>query len=109
SLHVVAGAEAISVELDDGTVFNDVSVIGHDKRRDIVVLKVRAKGLPALTVGTESEIEVGDRVYVMGNPLGLSHTFSDGLLSAKRVEGDEVSLQISAPISEGSSGGPVLN
>lgn len=109
SLHVVSGAESIGIELEDGVVHDDVRVLGHDKRRDIVVLQIRARNLPALTVGSEADMEVGDHVYVMGNPLGLSKTFSDGLLSAKRLEADDVTLQITAPISEGSSGGPVLN
>lgn len=109
SLHVVSGADSVSVELEDGVVYDDVRVLGHDKRRDIVILKIPVKNRASLAVGSDTDMEVGDRVYVMGNPLGLSKTFSDGLLSAKRVEADDVTLQITAPISEGSSGGPVLN
>src|SRR5690606_26419168 len=53
--------------------------------------------------------QVGDRIYVMGNPMGLEGTFSDGLVSAKRTLVGVALIQISAPISPGSSGGPVLN
>jgi hypothetical protein len=107
--HVIEGADTLSVELESGEVYDTVYVLGDDPRRDLTVLQIPALDLPALNVGDDHAMEVGDPVYVLGNPLGLSHTFSDGLLSAKRTDEGVVYLQITAPISQGSSGGPVLN
>jgi hypothetical protein len=70
---------------------------------------VEATGLRPLRMGSDTRMEVGDKVYVMGNPLGMSGTFSDGMVSGKRPLEGVAMLQISAPISPGSSGGPVMN
>lgn len=109
NFHVVAGAESLSVELSDGEVFDAVYVLSKDARRDLILLQIPVAETPALTIADERDIQVGDAVYAIGNPLGLRGTFSDGLVSAKRVEDGVTYLQITAPISEGSSGGPVMN
>ncbi|HUG38887.1 MAG TPA: trypsin-like peptidase domain-containing protein, partial [Longimicrobiales bacterium] len=109
NLHVVEDAASLEVELATGETFTDVYVLGTDDRRDIALLKLPTARLPALEPGDANALAVGDAVFVMGNPMGLERTFSDGLVSARRVLDGVAYLQISAPISTGSSGGPVLN
>lgn len=109
NLHVVEGADAISVQFASGEVYDNIYFVSSDRRKDIAILKVPATGLSFLRFGDDQAISVGDRIYVMGNPLGLEGTFSDGLVSAKRIDDGVAYLQISAPVSSGSSGGPVLN
>ena len=107
--HVVEGASRLRVEFLDGRSFTNVSFVTADARRDLAVLKIPGTGHPALRLGRDSAAVIGDRVYVMGNPLGMAGTFSDGLVSGRRpVEGVSM-VQISAPISPGSSGGPVMD
>ena len=109
NFHVVQEATSLEVELATGEVFTTVYVLGTDERRDLALLKLPTARLAALEAGDPSAVEVGDPVYVMGNPMGLDRTFSDGLVSARRVLDGVAYLQISAPISSGSSGGPVLD
>jgi len=109
SLHVIEDAEHVVVALSDGRTFTRVRVVDHDQLQDVVVLAIEASGLPALPLAADP-VKAGERVVAIGNPHGLENTVSDGLVSAVREDetGAEV-LQISAPISPGSSGGPVLN
>jgi len=83
-------------------------VVLRDKERDIVLLYVPDLGLPSLPIQT-SEPVVGDTVFTMGNPEGMEGTFSEGLVSALRNSKGVRMIQITAPISHGSSGGPVFN
>ncbi|HET7461440.1 MAG TPA: trypsin-like peptidase domain-containing protein, partial [Longimicrobium sp.] len=107
--HVIEEAEKLVVSLLDGGRFDQVQLISADPSSDLALMKLPATGLHPLPVGSDTRMEVGDKVYVMGNPLGMSGTFSDGMVSGKRpLEGVSM-LQISAPISPGSSGGPVMN
>jgi serine protease Do len=109
SLHVVEDADQLSVILADGRAFEHVTVVGFDQAQDVVVLAIDAERLPALPLAREP-IQAGERVVAIGHPHGLANTVSDGLVSAVRREpGGGEGLQISAPISPGSSGGPVLN
>lgn len=107
--HVVEGATNLQVELASGEIFDRVLFVSEDERRDLVVLRIPGSGLSPLVIGDDRSVEVGDPVYVMGNPLGLEGTFSDGLVSARRVLDGVALIQITAPISPGSSGGPVLD
>src|SRR5262249_4804265 len=116
--HVIDEATDISVLFGDGRELK-VSVVGRDKHTDVAVLKVDAKPLPALPLGDSDAIEVGDWVVAIGNPFGLSHTVSAGILSAKGRTKDDVKgldpsgyfnfLQTDASINPGNSGGPLLN
>jgi hypothetical protein len=83
-------------------------VVGIDKVRDLALLNVEATA-PTLRLADSGPAEVGDNVYAVGNPEGLEGTFSQGLISGIRHLGSDSILQITAPISPGSSGGPVLN
>jgi S1-C subfamily serine protease len=108
-LHVVADAEQVTVVLADGRSFDEVEVVAYDEAQDLVVLAIEARHLPVLPLA-RAPIAAGERVVTIGHPHGLSNTVSDGLVSAVRHDAlDGEGLQISAPISPGSSGGPVLN
>ena len=109
NLHVVAGADSVSVEIDSGEIYDNVFTLSTDDRRDLILLQIPATKLFTLNIADDRGTEVGDSVYVIGNPLGFEGTFSGGMLSAKRVEDGVSYLQVTAPISQGSSGGPVLN
>ena len=109
NLHVVAGAERLTVEIADGEIFDAIYVLSTDARRDLILLQLPVINAPVLPVAAQTDIRVGESVYVIGNPLGLRGTFSDGLVSAKRIHDGVTYLQITAPISQGSSGGPVMN
>jgi tetratricopeptide (TPR) repeat protein len=84
-------------------------IVGIDRERDLVLLSVPGAKAPSLPLGDSSQVAVGDEVYVVGNPKGLEGTFSEGIVSAVRQVGSNTLIQVTAPISPGSSGGPVLN
>jgi serine protease Do len=73
------------------------------------VLQADTKNVPALEIGSSDAVEEGSRVCVIGSPLGLEGSVSDGIVSAKRDADGLKVLQISAPISPGSSGSPVID
>jgi hypothetical protein len=107
--HVIEGAASLKIELSTGEQFTQVYSLVTDADRDIAILRIPAEHTTAAVLGMDRELEVGDPVFVMGNPLGFDRTFSNGMVSAKRlIEGTE-NIQITAPISPGSSGGPVMN
>jgi hypothetical protein len=109
NFHVIQDAHALQVETFDGEVYDNVYYVTSDPRRDVAVLKVPVEGAVSLRLGSDTAAVVGAEVYAMGHPLGQTGTFSDGLVSASRtVEGVSM-IQISAPISSGSSGGPVMD
>jgi serine protease Do len=83
--HVVEGATSLQVQLASGEIFDRVLFVSEDERRDLIVLRIPGSGLSPLIIADDRSVEVGDPVYVMGNPLGLEGTFSDGLVSARRV------------------------
>jgi hypothetical protein len=107
--HVIEGASSLRVQLATGEIYDRVFYVSDDERRDLAVLRIPATGTPKLQLRDDRAAEVGDAVYVMGNPMGLEGTFSHGLISARRTLDGVSLIQISAPISQGSSGGPVLN
>lgn len=83
-------------------------IINFDVENDLALVEVENLQLPALAI-TTAELNIGEKIYVSGNPLGLTGTFSDGIVSANRKIKNVQAIQITAPISNGSSGGPVLN
>ena len=111
NLHVIAGSESVKVKLLDGSEHMVTRVIAADEKRDLAIIAIDATGLPTLRIGNSDEVNAGDRVIAIGNPLGfLDYTVSDGLISSIRPLDENVTLlQISAPISQGSSGGPLFN
>ena len=115
--HVVGDADSIVVKLSDERVFPG-KVVATDRPTDVAVLRIDAKDLLALPLGDSDVLEVGDWVVAVGNPYGLSHTVSAGIVSAKGRTRDDVPLdpagqydflQTDASINPGNSGGPLLN
>jgi S1-C subfamily serine protease len=109
NFHVLRGARRVTVQTADERVFDQVTVVGFDAARDLAVLRIRQLRLAPLRLSTRDP-EIGEHVIAIGNPVGLERTVSDGVVSAMRHVGMAHDLiQISAPISHGSSGGPVLD
>jgi hypothetical protein len=109
NFHVIRNSKKATVRLGNGDAYDDVQVIDVDKRRDIALLKIKAIDLAPLTLGSSGGVQVGDAVYSLGNPLGLANTLSNGIVSAIRPMDGYRLLQITAPISGGSSGGPLFD
>jgi S1-C subfamily serine protease len=114
--HVLEGVSRAAAECCDGQVFEIGSIEGVDAERDLVVFQLRQSGsetdpqdLPHIPLGSTQNLTVGQKVIVIGSPQGLENTVSDGILSAIREYDNVRYLQITAPISPGSSGGPVLD
>ena len=110
--HVVDMAKDIKVALADGRVL-EAKLVGKSREIDIALIKVEAANLPAVALGDSDVLEVGDWVVAIGNPFGLSHTVTAGIVSAKgRVIGagpyDDL-IQTDAAINPGNSGGPLFD
>ncbi|MFH0839230.1 MAG: DegQ family serine endoprotease [Candidatus Omnitrophota bacterium] len=111
--HVVRGAEKITVKLGDGREFK-AKIIGTDPKTDLALIKIEAKDLPVATLGDSDKLEVGQWVIAIGNPFGLEHTVTVGVVSAKSRSGlgtgtYEDFIQTDASINPGNSGGPLVN
>lgn len=111
NLHVVHGVlSRCYAKLVNQTIEYPIEGYTHiDVERDLVILKVSDANTTEFLWANSDNVEVGDTVYAVGNPSGLDGTFSDGIVSGIRWDGPDKLLQISAPISQGSSGGAVLN
>ena len=108
--HVTEGAAKGTAKLvDEDRTYNIEGITATDKDNDLTLLKVTANDIKPLFLGDSDKVRIGETVYVAGNPKGLEGTFSDGLISSRRDKDTKERLQMSAPISLGSSGGPVLN
>jgi len=110
NFHVIVSGPHLTVTMRDARELDVVEVLATSPEHDLALVRVDATGLPALTLGDSDAMRPGDPVVAIGNPLGLEDTVSNGLVSAVRMvhESSEV-LQISAPIAQGSSGGPIFN
>jgi len=111
--HLVGEAEKVEVELADGREFA-AKVIGADPESDVAVVKIDAKNLSYLELADSDALEVGEWVLAIGNPFGLSHTITAGIVSAKGrsdvgLATYEDFIQTDAAINPGNSGGPLLN
>ena len=108
--HVIEGAAKGTAKLvGKYTTYNIEGVTATDKTNDLALLKVTAYGIKPLSLGDSDAVRIGATVYVAGNPKGLEGTFSDGIISSRRDKDTKERLQMTAPISPGSSGGPVIN
>jgi S1-C subfamily serine protease len=116
--HALEGADAVEIRFfpdptDSQTYqsFNGAKLLYADPERDVAILKVASKSLPFLEcpVGRSCEPRVGETVYAIGNPKGLTNTISGGIVSALRADSGEDIIQHTAPISPGSSGGALVD
>jgi len=116
NFHVIEGLKggesSIEVKISSGRTFK-ARVLGRDKELDIALIKIDAKHLPYAKLGNSEAMRVGEWVVAIGNPLGLDHTVTQGIISAKGRQisgpGLESFLQTDAAINRGNSGGPLLN
>lgn len=114
SYHVVRSADIIKVRLSDHSEY-EARLIGKDVKTDLALIKMRRSGgvLPFARLGSSSQLDVGDWVMAIGNPFGLEHTVTAGIVSAKgRVIGAgpyDSFIQTDASINPGNSGGPLIN
>lgn len=111
--HVVGDADRVTVKLLDGREFT-AKTVGTDPPTDVAVIKIDAESLPVLSLGDSDRIEVGEWVLALGNPFGLSHTLTAGIVSAKGrssvgITDYEDFIQTDAAINPGNSGGPLID
>ena len=111
--HVVGEADAIKVMLNDGREFS-AEIIGTDPKSDVAVIKIKGENLPILELGDSDKMEIGEWVLAVGNPFGLSHTVTSGIVSAKGrnavgITDYEDFIQTDAAINPGNSGGPLVD
>ena len=114
--HVIEGIRGgdtnLEVKTSDGKTYK-ATILGKDKELDIALVKIEATHLPYAKLGNSDAMRIGDWVVAIGNPLGLDHTVTQGIISAKGRQlsgpGLESFLQTDAAINRGNSGGPLLN
>ncbi len=111
--HVVDHADKITVKFQNGKEYI-AKVKGTDPKSDVAVLEINTDDVPALKLGNSSSLEVGEWVVAIGNPFGLSHTLTVGVVSAKGrssvgINDYENFIQTDAAINPGNSGGPLVN
>ncbi len=110
NFHVVEHAREVTVKLKDGRELKVSGVAELNRDLDIAVLKIDAGNLVTVPLGDSDAVRVGQAVIAIGNPMGLEQTISDGLISAIRGDKpDDKMFQITAPVSPGSSGGPLFS
>lgn len=114
--HVVEGADRVSVILKDGRTFEG-RVVGADPVTDVAVVRIQANQLPTVRLGNSQQLNAGEWVIAIGNPLGLENTVTMGIVSATGRSSGEIGvadkrvdfIQTDAAINPGNSGGPLLN
>lgn len=108
--HVIEGAQSAKIRTADGSIYQVEGVYEVNPQNDLAVLQIQGSGFIPVTQGDSQSIHTGDSVYALGSPLGLESTFSSGIISNPRRQVDNVPyIQITVPISHGSSGGALLN
>ena len=112
--HVIADAQRIEVTLHNRKKYR-ATVVGQDRSQDLAIIQIKAPDLNPMTMGDSKNLQVGQKVYAIGNPFGLSGTLTSGIVSSIRQvqEPDGViideAIQTDAAINPGNSGGPLLN
>jgi putative serine protease PepD len=114
--HVVDGATQVSVKLGTSNRSQPATVLAADASKDLALLKVDATNLHALSFGDSSSLQIGDNVFAIGNPYGLDHTLTSGIVSAldrdiQAPDGTPITgaVQTDAALNPGNSGGPLLD
>lgn len=108
--HVYAGAEKLIVKHKEKLV-NYSNIIGLDVEKDILILKIADHAFPPIKLGNSDLLKVGQKIYAIGSPMGFENTITEGIISGLRTNEEKTKnfIQVSAPISPGSSGGAVVN
>jgi putative serine protease PepD len=115
--HVVAGAQQITVKLSDGKTYN-ATVVGTNAANDLAVIRISAPSseLHPVTLGNSDSVQIGDSVYAIGSPFGLSGSLTEGIVSNLHQSGSASGgsslsnlIQTDAAINPGNSGGPLVN
>lgn len=113
NLHVIRDAKELAVRLTSGDIFETVEILGFDERRDLAILQIPGFDLPVVELGNSNNIEIGSRVFLIGNPLGediLEGSVSAGIVSGIRRMDDGVQMiQTDAAANPGNSGGPMVD
>ena len=112
--HVIRGfARGTASSVYEQAKHSLASVLAIDEKHDLAIVEVIGYSAPSLRLGNSDAVQTGQSVYVLGNPRGWKGTFSDGIVSGIRPEGNSLGkgdlIQMTAPVSPGSSGGPVLD
>ena len=116
--HVIDAAAAVRVKFQNGTVYEDVELLVDEVAADLALIHINLTApldggarpdAEPMHLGDSDAVVVGERAISIGNPLGLEHTLTDGLISSRRVYDGKAWIQFSAPISPGNSGGPLFN
>ncbi|MGB6384014.1 MAG: trypsin-like peptidase domain-containing protein [Terriglobales bacterium] len=112
--HVIADARQVEVTMHDRKKYK-ATIVGTDKSHDLAIVQIKAPGLQPMTLGDSTNLQVGQKVYAIGNPFGLAGTLTRGIVSSIRQvqEPDglviDEAIQTDAAINPGNSGGPLLN
>lgn len=107
--HVIESCHTINVATQDGNVHKVESILGFDKERDLAIIKIDSQNEKFVTLKSEN-LKTGEKIYTLGSSLGLTGTFSEGIISSSSREIDGLEfIQITAPISSGNSGGPLVD
>jgi len=108
--HVIEDAYSAEIKLSDGKTYSVSKVLGYDKDKDIAILQINADITTSLAQGDSNNLSSGQQIYTISSPLGLQNSISEGIISSpKRIVAGQAYIQITAPISAGSSGGALLN
>ena len=108
-LHVIGEARAIKVQTWDGKELTVLAVHASDRKRDLAILKIKDGDLTPLPLGDSAKLLQGESVIALGNPMGLTGSVVEGVLSARREMELGEMLQLAIPVEPGNSGGPVLD
>lgn len=112
ALHVIAGNNALAVTLPNGDVYDNVSVLAYDEKKDIAIIRIAGFDLPTVELGNSSQVAPGDSVLLVGNPEGLRGTLTAGIVSSVRdsLDGNGYRvIQTDAAVNPGNSGGPLID
>lgn len=110
NLHVIEGAERVTVKTKSGEQFSNVRVVAYDRTRDLAIIKIPSFGLSKIELANSDTVKIGSTVYSLGSPLGLEETVSRGIVSGIRVMSNGVRvIQTDSAVSPGNSGGPLVN
>jgi regulator of sirC expression with transglutaminase-like and TPR domain len=108
--HVIGEGRRIKIETSDGKEHEVIEVVASDVRLDLAILRVTTKGLKPLELGDSSQARQGQPIVAMGNPMGMTYSVVEGIISEpqREIEGQPM-LQLAVPIEQGNSGGPLLD